>query len=284
MKTYDTMHRKTEDKLRVLYFTPIFTFRYIKTVSYLTNEVNSIITNYNNSEILVYVTNRHNNIEIIKPRDRVLQVNRKSYKNFLFIKDMIKIFRRFKPNIVHSHYVVPSIIINLFAKIFKVPTILHGRGQDMNDFPYVRIKNKLLLIIAGKLKKMILTVSKSMKEDCLRFKIKKNKIKVIYNGINSKKFSPKKKDFYLNQRQLELIHIGSITRRKGQHLIVEACKMLKGKNINFHLTLIGGGRLRENLIELIKKYELEDSIDLYRRIDHNDLPGFLEKADLLVFP
>ncbi|MFW9942105.1 MAG: glycosyltransferase family 4 protein [Candidatus Thorarchaeota archaeon] len=284
MNFFDNKQTKTKGRLRVLFFTPLFTFRHSRTESYLTNEVNALMKNYPNIEFILYVVKTPKRNNLIKINERILRVNRKSYRNFLFLKDMIKIFTKFKPNIVHSHYVVPSIYVNFFAKIFRVPTILHGRGQDVNYYPYYSVKSKILLLIAGKLNKMILTVCKSMKNDCLRFKISKKKVIVLYNGIDFKKFNPKEKIYFSHHRPLELLHVGALSLRKGQHLIIEACKKLKDNNITFHLTLIGDGIQRQPLVDLIKKYELEKHVDLLGWVDYNKIPSYIQKADLLVFP
>ena len=284
MKFFDNNHIKTKGKLRVLYFTPFFTVEQKITENYLTNEVSTVVKNYPNIEFLLYVTNRRKPNEVTRVNDNILCVNRKSYKSLLFFKDMIKVFTKYKPHVVHSHYVVPSIYVNFFAKIFRVPTILHGRGLDVNYLPYFSVKSKILLIIAGKLNNLILTVCKSMQYDCLRFKINEKKVKVIYNGIDFTHFNPKKKIFFSSQHPLELLHIGSLILRKGQHLIIEACKKLKESNIEFHLTLIGDGIQRQMLVDLINKYELEDHVDLLGWIDHRKIPNYLQKADLLVFP
>jgi len=284
MNFLDNRQTKIKGKLRVLYFTPIFTSSNIRTENYMTNQVNAVVRNYKNIEFLIYATTNPKQNEVIRYRDRILLVNRISYKNFLFVKDMIKIFTKFKPHIIHSHYIVPSIFVNIFAKIFRIPTILHGRGQDVNYRPYHSVKSKILLLIAGRLNSMTLTVCKSMRNDCLRFKITKNKVKVIYNGIDFMKFSPKDKTFFSNHHPLELLNVGSFGPRKGQLLIIEACKKLKDNNIKFHLTLIGRDTQKQSLVDLISKYGLKDYVDLLGGIDHKVLPKYMEKADVLVFP
>jgi len=284
MNFLDKKQIKTNRRLRILYFTPLFTFSHSRTETYLTNEVNILVKNYPDIEFLIYVVNTPKKNRVIKINDRILRVNRKSYNNFLFFKEMIKIFIKFKPNIIHSHYVVPSIIINFFAKIFRIPTILHGRGEDVNYFPFHSAKSKMLLLIAGKLNDRIITVSKSTRDNFLRFKTKRNKVKVIYNGINFNYFNPREKIFFSSQYPLEILHVGRFHVRKGQHHIIEACKKLKDNNVKFHLTLIGGGPLRKLLVELIKKYELEDYVDLLGWIDYRKIPNYMQKADVLVFP
>ena len=286
MNLFENSQTKTKGKLRVLYFTPVFTFGQSITSSYLINEVNTVVRNYKNIEFLVYFVKDRIQKEIIKENDRILQVNRISYKTLLFIKDMLKIFIKYKPDVVHSHYIVPSIFVNFFAKIFRVPTILHGRGKDMNYFPYFSVKSKILLLIAGRLNNMILTVGKSMKDNCLRFKMTENKVKVIYNGIDFNKFNVKEKKKFSNQRPLNLLNLGVFSLEKGQHLIIEACKKLKDNNIDFHLTLIGDGNPRyiQMLVALINKHELNDNVDFVKPVDHKSLPNYMKNADVFVFP
>jgi len=283
MNFFDNTQTKIKGKLRVLYFTPFFT-NSTRVENYMTDEVNAVVRNNKNIEFLIYATSNTKQNEVFKYSDRILIVNRISYKSLIFIKDMIKVFTKFKPHIIHSHYIVPSIVINSFAKIFRVPTILHGRGQDVNYWPYHSVKSKISLLIAGMLNSMILTVCKSMRNDCLRFKINKNKVRVNYNGIDFIKFSPKDKIFFRKQRPLELLHVGSLVPRKAHHLIIEACKKLKENKIKFHLTLIGDGTLRQELVELINKYDLKNYVDLLGVVDHKNLPNYMEKADVLVFP
>lgn len=284
MNYFDNRQTKTKGKLRVLYFTTIFLSLETRIENYITNEVNAVVKNYENIEFLIYSTIRPKKNGVLRYSDRILLVNRITYKSLFFIKDMIKIFTKFKPHVVHSHYIVPSIFVNIFAKIFRVPTIMHGRGQDVNYWPYYRVKSKILLLITGKLNNMILTVCKSMKNDCLRFNISKDRVKVIYNGIDFIKFNPKEKSFFSNNRPLELIHVGSFGPRKGQNLILEACKKLKNNNIKFHLTLIGKDTQNQILVALINKYDLKDNVDLLGVINHKYIPNYMEKADVLVFP
>jgi glycosyltransferase involved in cell wall biosynthesis len=275
---------KANRNLRVLYFTPIFTYSDTSLENYYTREVNAVIQNNSTVEFLIYVTTTPKKNKVIKYKERTILVNRVSYKSFIFLKDMLKIFIKFKPQIIHSHYIVPSIIINVFAKLFRVPTILHGRGQDVNYYPYNSIKSKILLLIAGRLNNKIITVGKAMKNTCLRFKIKENKVRVIYNGLDFNFFNPKEKIKFSKNRQLELLNVGRYHPRKGQHHLIEACKKLKDININFHLNLIGEGILRPTLTELIKKFELEDYVDLLGAVSHNSLPNYMKKADIFVFP
>ena len=102
MNHFNNRQTTTKENLRVLYFTPYFTSSNIKIENYMTDQVNAVVKNFKNIEFLVYGTTNPTKNEVIRYKDRILLVNRTSYKSFLFLKDMIKIFTKFKPNIIYT--------------------------------------------------------------------------------------------------------------------------------------------------------------------------------------
>jgi len=272
--------------MRILYFSVIFEYRGSQT--YYTSEINSFIKNDTNVEFIVYSVNCEKNC-IIRYNKNVLWVQRKKLKNIntmiLFLKDMVKIFTKFKPDIIHSAYVIESIIMGIIGKIFRIPSIFHGRGTDINYLPFISFKNYILAKIACKLNNKILTVSKAMKHDIIKLNVPIKKITHIYNGIDFLKFNPKpksKKDF--KSRRFEIYNIGQYVSIKSHKLMIKTCTELKNNNINFHLTLTGFGPLEKQIKNLIKKNNLENYITLTGYIDHDKTIEFFQKADLYIQP
>ena len=173
--------------IRVLYVAPYFTTR-DGGENVLTDEVTAVVRNNPHVEYLVYAVGR-GKIKCVTYDKNILYLG-KPHKSLNFFLDMVKIFIKFKPDIIHSHYVIPSILMCIFGKLFRVPCILHGRALDVNYLPYFNIKSKVLFLITSKLSSAILTVSKMMRLDCLKFKIPSQKITVIYNGMDSDQFNP----------------------------------------------------------------------------------------------
>jgi len=267
--------------LRILFYSSFFEYRGGET--YYTEEINSLIKNYPNVKILVYSYLSGKNC-VTRYSNNILWIERRTYKNFLFIKDMIKIFTKFKPTIIHSVYVVPSIVMGFLAKIFRVPSILHGRGTDINYFPFISFKYYILAKIACMINKKILTVSKNMKQNILRLNKSKFKICHIYDGVDFLKFNPKNKNYYSKNRTFEILHVGRFSPEKCHFLIVETCKKLRDNNYNFHLTLIGFGPLENQIRSLIQKYNLEKWITITGYVDHENISNYYEKADLYIQP
>ncbi len=271
--------------MRVLFFATFFKFEGNET-NY-TDEVKAVVKLYPEVEFLVYTVNQRKN-QITKYAKNILWVERKNLKNikvlWLFLKDMIKIFTEYKPTVIHSPYVIESIIMSIFGKIFRIRSIFHGRGLDINYKPFISFKSYVLAKIACKMNNKIITVSKSLKKDIISLNVSKQKIIPIYDGIDFSEFSPTGKETKADKDKFEIIHASRYSPEKRQDLIIEVCKELRDNNYNFHFTFIGYGALENTLKALIKKYNLEKWITMAGFIEHNNVYKYLERADLYIQP
>jgi len=279
--------------LRILYFSTFFKFKDSQT--YYTEEVNSLINSYPEVEYLVYNLHPSRNLlksletnKAIRYHKNILWIQRINIHwikiGLVFLKDIIKIFTQFKPDVIHSIYTTPSIIMGILGKLFNIPTILHGRGTDMNYLPYFKIKRNIILRFALKLNNLILTVSKSMRNYCLKLKIPEKKIIKLYDGVNFSKFNPNGKEFYKEFNKFKILHIGRFSEEKCHKMIIKACKLLKDDGIDFQLTLIGIGPLKNQIKNMVKAYYLSKSVKFVGWVDHDEVPVFMKNSDLFILP
>lgn len=271
--------------MRILFFATFFEYRGFET--YYTSEINYFIKNYPDVEFIVYTIDCERNCTI-RYNKNVLWIQRKKIKNvntiILFLKDMVKIFTKFKPNIIHSVYVIESIIMGIVGKIFRTPCIFHSRGMDFNYTPFISFKRNILARIAGKLSNIIITVSKSMKNDGIKLNISQKKMITIYDGVDLTDLIPIKKEYYHPYRCFEILHIGRFSPEKCHDLIINTCKELKEKNVNYHLTLLGVGPLYEKIQYLVKELGLDNYISFIGWVNHNKIQDYMNKADIFILP
>lgn len=106
-----------------------------------------------------------------------------------------------------------------------------------------------------------------------------DQLKVIQLGIREDFFSLKNN--YEISQKLKIIYTGSVIKRKGAHLIIEAAKELLTKNIPFEIHLIGSV---SHEIE-IPKYLVKDEILFFHgHLSQDELKFHLMNADIYVFP
>ena len=273
--------------MRILFFGTYFRFRGKET--YVSDEIDSMVDQYPNLKYLIYTVGPFNEKNcLIRYSENILWIQRKNLKNIkvllLFLKDMIKIFTKFKPDVIHSIYVIESLIMGLLGKVFRVPSIFHSRGMDFNYDPFINIKSNILARIACKLNKRVITVSKAMKLDGLKLNVPQEKVISLYDGIDISLFTPTNKNYNIENRKIEILNVGRFYPVKCQDMLIEVCKKLREDKIDFHLTFTGYGPLENELIDLIKKYNLENWVNIAGYTDHDKIPEILNKADLYVQP
>ena len=152
-----------------------------------------------------------------------------------------------------------------------------------NTFPFFKkafantsLRKKINFIKENELKNTdyIICLSSFAEESLLKNGFDKNRIFIANLGADTSKFIPKKE--YNNESTLKLIFVGTLFRRKGVDILLEAVKQL---HKNIHLYLIGPMGDSESDL---KKYEGEFTRVSF--VHHEELNNYLNKADVFVLP
>ena len=217
--------------------------------------------------------NRITNIYMgIEPKNLLgLTIFEKLIDNF---NTFIKIKRFFKKyefddgeNIVialgHSQSCLLPFIIPNKKNIKKI-------GSQHNPISYNLIYSIIRNISLKKLDKYIL-LNETMQEDFLKhYNFGNTCIIENPNRINGKKSD-------LNNKIV--IAVGRMTEQKNFETLINMWSDIKEKNINWTLRIIGDGPLREELLNQIKKLNLEDVIEL--KSFNSNIENEYYKADIL---
>lgn len=128
----------------------------------------------------------------------------------------------------------------------------------------------------------IVTVSEECAEVLKqRFPEYKEKVRVMYNIVSPSIINDMAKEkIELNNAEINLVTVGRLNYQKGYDMAIEACKKLIEKGYDIKWNILGEGKDRVNLENLIKKYNLEDRFILLG-IRENPYPYILN-ADIYV--
>lgn len=224
----------------------------------LTNEVNIIIINNVFNESL---------LQKIDNRVKLYFMNRKErgVVPFPILKlNILLLLQRFDVLHCHNHNIVP-LIFPSFRK--KTVLTIHDVGKEIN---YLRCYNK------------VFAISKVVKDDI--YKRSNIKAVLVYNGINTERVLMK--EGYTKGNVFKTIIISRLVhQKKGQHLVIEALRLLKEKGIkNIKLDLIGTGASAQFLKDLVLKYGLGDQVSFLGFKDRDYIYTFLKDYNLLIQP
>lgn len=231
-----------------------------------------------------------------------ININRKirPLANLKTIYNLYKLFRKEKPDIVHVHTPIASVLARIAAKLAKVPNIIytaHGFyfHENMSFLKYNSILN-IEKIVARCCTDYIFTQSQ---EDNLTAKenkfLKTDNIINISNGVDvTDKFNPQnisleaKEELYtelnINKNDFIITFIGRLVKEKGILELLNAFKMIKKSNIKLLIVGAVNQDSRDLItIEKIKDYIMDDErIKLLGKRD--DVETILSITDVFCLP
>ncbi len=202
-----------------------------------------------------------------------------AWKAYFFSK---KLAKRKKYNLTLAFFGIPC---GYLAMKLKIPYLVSLRGSDVPGYSerfsfFYRFLCPLIKIIwrraAG-----VVTNSEDLKNLALKTDPKRE-INVIPNGIDIQKFYPFPEK--LPNKNLKIICVSRLTRRKGLNYLLEAFSQLVGKYPNLVLEIVGEGEAREELEKQARSLNLGSRINFKGLVPHGELPRVYNSADLFVLP
>lgn len=242
-------------------------------MQFLPKEVNLLpaSTNYK-----IFIKNRK-----ISPLKFLLKLNLKCFyhSSIWLLKVLISKFKKEKLYIGWEHikYFFDKLEQNYDTSIsfLERKTIYYGVDKvrsknkiafihnDYSIYPYDKLKDDYYF----KYYNNIATVSEHCKEVLIeKFPKYKDKFLVIKNMvskimINKLSLEPIT-NYMIDKKYINIVSVGRLVNQKGFDKAIEICKKLLDNNLKIHWYIIGEGEERNNLEDLIKKYNLENNFFL----------------------
>ena len=158
--------------------------------------------------------------------------------------------------------------------LFQRPVVytIHGSYKPS-------LRTKFLLRCFGR-EVRIIAVSNDIKK-IIQSENSDNRVSVIPTGIHTKKF---RRDNVKQDEGKAILFIGALTEDKGVSYLLESMAEVFLKCPHTRLIIAGDGPQRSALQAASQKIDKESRIEFRGRIDHDNIPDLMAKADLLVLP
>jgi PEP-CTERM/exosortase A-associated glycosyltransferase len=214
-------------------------------------------------------------------------------------KRILQVAKEEKIDLIHAHS--PSLNglpACWAAKKLNLPITYEARAfwedaaVDHGTFSYYSLKYKISRSIETRLFRKvnrIFTICESMKTEILDRGFKPDKLTVIPNGVDTKKFRPLKPDDslrrkYLLKRKLVIGFIGSFYSYEGVDDLLSLMQLIKEERDNIKLMLVGGGPDFNKIKKLVSDYQLEKSVILTGKIPHDQILKYYALIDVFIYP
>ena len=220
---------------------------------------------------------------LIRAGFKVYIVKRRSKFDPICINRLIKIIKKEKIHIIHTHAHKPNTTARIAAILAKVPVIIaNEHNVDEWKSGFQKTTDRFLAKRTDK----IIVVSKAVQKFYELSGIPKNKFHLIYNGLDLSKFDNKKsreskrKELGINEETFVIGTVGRIHPQKGHEFLIEVGEKLSKENGSILFLIIGGGYLKEKLERKIKSLNIEKHFLFLG--EREDLPELLSCMDIFI--
>lgn len=192
-------------------------------------------------------------------------------------------------DLIHSHFTWSAGYVGAKLKEkWGVPFVVNARGYDIYSLPFKdeEWKSKITTVLQSA--DEIITTSESNLSCFEKLNINQP-VNVIPNGFKSELFYPRNKSkcrskLGIPQNKKVILAVGNLREIKGHEYLIEAMNMIKNNREDIICYIVGGGRIKGKLKELIKNHSLQDNVLLKGKRPHNEIPYWMNASDLFVMP
>lgn len=196
---------------------------------------------------------------------------------FKLIKTAGQLITQYNIDLIHANSAAPCQWLSFVAKQRNIPLLCHLHST-------YQLRDRLTLGLYQT--EMLVGVSEYVVTPFLEDNKPKQQITVINNGIDSERLL---KQPIVNLRQylnigpgdFVIACLGSLIKRKGVDLLIDATHQLQQNGVPAHLLIIGDGPERNNLSKRAKQLKISDKVSFIG--ESNNAVGVLRgSADLFV--
>lgn len=246
------------------------------------------ITYYRSKDFLTLQGKRKNNLPLL----------RELYEIRTFSDNIEIAIKKSSPELVHAHS--PLLVGYAACKaarkhnipfVYEIRAFWEDAAVDQGKITEKSVRYRLTRYLETCLLKKADAVSvicEGIKKDILERGIPEEKVFVVPNGVDTKKFIPLVRDEALAEKhsikgKTVIGYIGTLYNFEGIHHLVEAMRLLKGRD-NIVCLVIGYGQAEDKVKSLIEKYKLRDRVRFLGKVPHEEINSYYSIIDILVYP
>ena len=209
--------------------------------------------------------------------------------------ELRRVFRRLKPDVVHTHSSKAGIVGRAAAWAEKVPAVVHTiHGLPFGPFESPR-RNRLYITLerwAARRCHAIVSVCDAMTEQALAAGVgRPEQFSTVYSGMDADAFLNPRRSREEVRRELGLApeHVAFATvarlfELKGHDDVIAVAPRILQANPNVRFVWIGDGILRDRLTAELEAKGIRDAFILTGLVPPDTIPELLNGADAVIHP
>lgn len=204
---------------------------------------------------------------------------RSIFNIFSAIKQIHTVIEDVNPDIIHVHSTWAGLFVRLPYLFRKRKTKIiyqsHGWAFLMDTSNYKKniyaLVEKILSIPTDR----IINISNYEQNQAVKYGLNKNKMVMIYNGVEDK-ISKSNLKLNWDENKINLLFVGRLDRQKGLDLFLDVYDKMKLENM--HLYVIGTSVLDDNLPKSTKH------VTYLGWVDNKNIDAYYQACDVVIMP
>lgn len=203
---------------------------------------------------------------------------------YLWLKSIgyAQIFKKFKPNEIHAHFLSdPSTIAMLAGLLLDIPYSISAHARDVTEYP-------TLAVLKISTAKFVTLCNNNAYNACVKLASNQHEtLHLIRHCVTPEDiYSFKPANTKPNR---PLIYSGGVRleEKKGLEYLIRASKILKDRGIDHEVVITGGGTQYEFLQSLISELGLKSTVFIYgghKGVPFETIAGYYQIADIVALP
>lgn len=196
--------------------------------------------------------------------------------------------RQFECDILHIEWIYPdAFAVAKFVKKRGIKTIGVVHGNEAIEY-FGPVKRRKRYSEAFSRLDHVIVVSEDLKLKLIKkYSVEPQKISVIVNGVDVKKFPLMEKKWARQQLKIPVdrtigVCVARLSEEKDLHILIQVAARLKQESPMIYI--VGEGPLRKKLEALVESLEIQDKIKLVGAVAHDDVATWLNAADFFYLP
>jgi len=206
-----------------------------------------------------------------------------------------KMLKKNKYDFIYERYAFFDFSLLFLKRNFKVHIVLEVNGAvNRKDPTHGRkiVLKKFACYLERKVFNtcdLIVVVSTSLKNSLREIGVEPGKILVLPNAVDTERFDRSvsgeeiRRKYDLENKKI-IGFVGSFTFWHGLHFLIQNMSDVLDSNEDTHLLLVGSGREKEKIKEMIKRFGIENSVTMTGQVPHEKVPYYIAAMDIGVMP
>ena len=199
------------------------------------------------------------------------------------------LLKEISPDVLNAHYVIPTGFGGFFwSKVMGIPSVFTLHGADIYD-PIYSVPKVLQRLMKGVLRNCsdITAVSSFVKNIVVRkFSISEDRIKVIPNGVNTRKFAHYcngtaiREKYHIKDNELLVLTVQRLHPRKAVQYFLKVISKISKSEDRMKFMIVGDGPEKAKLMNLSRTLKIEDKLVFTGFVPDSTLPSYYAACDI----